>query len=732
MSTADGRPPASRQSKIRQRVSVACVLCRMKRIRCDGAEPCCGPCQQRNLTCEYQHTENKRKPPSKKFVRSLQARIELLEQELAALGRPVPCVPETSVEAVVESDTETEDGVNQPRRINPLEEISGMTARLNVSTNGELWYFGTLSNYNLLHGRLHEVSAEPLALGRAGDFSPITRFNNGQGISQELQDHLLDLYWKWQNPWNYVIHKDAFMQDYAFHRSGKYCTPLLLLAIFALAARYSDRREVRAVLTNPKTAGEIFAREAKILLQEGMETPTVPTVQAAVLLGLNAMAEDRESLGWLFVGMAMRMAFNLGLNLDCSNWVTTAHMSELDAEVRKVAWWGCYTLDKLFSLGHGRPGMTRKYDISCPKPNKCQTAEFGPWIPWSTSDQTLANAPIRIVSTSSYVIELLGIATDALDVVYAPNSELRRPELEGIITRTDIALHQFYRDIPSFLRLPVSIRMPCLPHIYQLHIQYHVIQILLHRPLIAKRRISSRVLLDSQESNTHLQTCRHSASEVTKLLRTYQDHYTLRLTPIVTVHSTFTAAIIHLMDATSTTPLIRRRGISNLRICLDALETMSLAWCWSCRAIRALRILAYEWLTPEAVRVENLARSIPSATECHLKLQPLEPTSVEQVAPTESIGAVECSDPTGPMDMETIRYEADSSFAMDPLLEDNLDWLLRTHHDYEREDTEQGAASTELNSWITSAAQSTFAVPRWDEFTAFSNVWHHLDMQPLF
>lgn len=139
----------------------------------------------------------------------------------------------------------------------------------------------------------------------------------------------------------------------------------------------------------------------------------------------------------------MRMAFNLGLNLDCSNWVTTAHISELDAEVRKVAWWGCYTLDKyvdriethhpdqtncgqltslplsrLFSLGHGRPGMTRKYDISCPKPNKCQTAEFGPWIPWSASDQTLANAPIRIVSTSSYVIELLGIATEALDVVY--------------------------------------------------------------------------------------------------------------------------------------------------------------------------------------------------------------------------------------------------------------------------------------------------------------------------
>ncbi|OGM42570.1 hypothetical protein ABOM_007965 [Aspergillus bombycis] len=722
---------ASGPSKTRQRVSVACVLCRMKRIRCDGVEPCCGPCQQRNVTCEYQHTESKRKPPSKKLVRSLQARIDLLEQELLSLGRDVPYAPENLADAGAESDRETEDDANEPHRIDPLTEISGMTARLNLTSNGELRYFGTLSNYSLLHGRIHEVSVEPLALRNACDFSPITEFNNNQGIPQELQDHLLDLYWRWQNPWNYVVHKDAFMQDYTFHRSGKYCTPLLLLAIFALAARYSDRCEVRAVLTNPKTAGESFAREAKILLQQGMEAPTVPTVQAAVLLGLNAMAEDRESLGWLFVGMAMRMAFNLGLNLDCSSWVPTAHISGLEAEVRKVAWWGCYTLDKLFSLGHGRPGMTRRCDITCPKPSKYQTAEFDPWIPWSTRDQTLANTPVRIASTSSYVSELLDIATEALYIVYAPHGELKRRELESIVTRTDLALNNFYRDLPSFLRLSGSVRTPCLPHIYQLHIQYNVIQILLHRPLIAKRRILSRVLSDSsEESNVHLQICRHAALEVTKLLRTYQDHYTLRLIPIVTVHSTFTAAIIHLMDAMSTTPIVRRRGISNLRICLDALESMSAAWCWSCRAIRALRILAYEWLTPEAVRDENLARATPSATECNFQVQSLGPSSFEPLGLAESTRGMPVSDLTGPPEVEANRYEAEYSIAMDSLLEDNLDWLIQTDHHAGGEDRGHANADAQMNPWIMSAAQCTFAVPRWDEYTTFSDVWYQPDLQP--
>lgn len=100
-----------------------------------------------------------------------------------------------------------------------------------------------------------------------------------------------------------MVHKDAFTQGYVHDRTGKYYTPLLLLAIFSVAARYSDRVEVRTTRDNPKTAGEPFARQAKELLQRAIEAPTIPTVQAAVILGPNAMAEDRESLGWLYVGL---------------------------------------------------------------------------------------------------------------------------------------------------------------------------------------------------------------------------------------------------------------------------------------------------------------------------------------------------------------------------------------------------------------------------------------------
>lgn len=40
------------------------------------------------------------------------------------------------------------------------------------------------------------------------------------------------------------------------------------------------------------------------------------------------------------------MALNLGFNLDSSAYVNAGLISQEEAEVRNIAWWGCYTLDK--------------------------------------------------------------------------------------------------------------------------------------------------------------------------------------------------------------------------------------------------------------------------------------------------------------------------------------------------------------------------------------------------
>ena len=40
------------------------------------------------------------------------------------------------------------------------------------------------------------------------------------------------------------------------------------------------------------------------------------------------------------------MAYNLGMNLDCSPWVASGKMTAQEANVRSITWWACYKLDR--------------------------------------------------------------------------------------------------------------------------------------------------------------------------------------------------------------------------------------------------------------------------------------------------------------------------------------------------------------------------------------------------
>ncbi|KAL4899072.1 fungal-specific transcription factor domain-containing protein [Aspergillus multicolor] len=600
----------------RQRVSLACEECRAKRTRCDGAQPACGSCTKKGTSCEYKHEENKRKPPSKRYVESLQAHIALLEERLVALGQTVTRLetgqPNTQLEEEIPNPaTATGESICPSR--DPIEELTRLAGRLNIGEDGRLRYFGAQSNYHLLHGPLYNETTHSVDNCQSIGLESATLLGKSVHVPRELQDHLLDLYWRWHNPGLYIIHRESFMRDYERGGVGAFCSPLLLSAVFALSSRFSDRLDVRSDPADPHSAGNHFAEQAKILLMYECEAPTTTTVQAASLLSLRWMSENKESLGWLYMGMATRMAYNLGLNLDCSEWVAAGKITEQDAQVRRITWWGCYKLDKLYCLGLGRPGTTRPSDITCLKPTIEQDVEFEPWVPPAKTghDASELGAHSRTISAMRYSCDHLSLLSTPLETLYAPGNKLTQSEAERIVAETDVAFSAFYHGLPSHLLLPSSPRVAALPHIYQLHIQFHVFQIQLHRPLIRRSKSGERGNL-SGHPDPHLKACRKSAAAMSRILRMYQYHYTLRFAPVVTVVNTFTAAVISLMDAASADVEIQRSALRNLRICVPALEDMALAWMWSRRALRAISLLAHEWLVPQAVMLSlNKTCSVP-------------------------------------------------------------------------------------------------------------------------
>ena len=122
-------------------------------------------------------------------------------------------------------------------------------------------------------------------------------------VPEELQDHLLNLFWRWQNAWQYVVHKQTFLQDRHNGIAARYHSPLLLSAILALSSRYSDRPETRTHPNDANTAGDLYQRRAKLMLHYECEAPTTSTVQAAVLIALREFAVNKEASAWLYMGM---------------------------------------------------------------------------------------------------------------------------------------------------------------------------------------------------------------------------------------------------------------------------------------------------------------------------------------------------------------------------------------------------------------------------------------------
>jgi hypothetical protein len=168
-------------------------------------------------------------------------------------------------------------------------------------------------------------------------------------LSPELCDHLLGLFWTWQNPWQYFVSPTLLLASIQTDPTSLYGTfhcPLLLATIYSLASRYSDRPEVRTDPLDPNTAGDTFLAQAKVMLQHESEAPTTRTVQAVLLLSLCEVARDNEALGFVYCGMATRMALNLGLHVDSSPCISEGLLTANEVQDRQITWWGVYMLDK--------------------------------------------------------------------------------------------------------------------------------------------------------------------------------------------------------------------------------------------------------------------------------------------------------------------------------------------------------------------------------------------------
>lgn len=117
--------------------------------------------------------------------------------------------------------------------------------------------------------------------------------SGGLLISEELRSELVDLYFKWQNPWLLVIDEEIYRKS--LKTKGRYWSPLLENCILGLGSRFTDSPEVRADPDDTNSAGQFFFERAEVYLSYELKYPSITTVQSLYLLSMLSVVSLLQS-----------------------------------------------------------------------------------------------------------------------------------------------------------------------------------------------------------------------------------------------------------------------------------------------------------------------------------------------------------------------------------------------------------------------------------------------------
>ncbi|KAF3808194.1 putative transcriptional regulatory protein [Colletotrichum gloeosporioides] len=386
--------------------------------------------------------------------------------------------------------------------------------------------------------------------------------------------HLLDLFWQWQAPHLLVIDRDLFVRhrklwdDSGGQGDRTFYTPTLLYAILSLASMISlDKGVVRYSASSGGLAGDNFATRARELLELELEHPTTTTVQTALILGFRFEAAGHASLGWMYSGMAFRIASDLRLHLDCSKSLRSGRMSSDEARLRQRVFWACHQADA-------------DDDITTSVPERqAEKVEVGGYEDCSLC-YLHASSTLSILSSKTQTM------------IYGQRNRRTPSELRSTARRLHEELWRWHRMLPQKFRWSSDESAKPSSEVLLLHMTFYFNLIMLHRPFMNHSRVATDLDVQASASFNSTTVCCEAATKITKLAFAYRNLYNVKQMPPSAIHFIFIAGTIHLM----TSRLSGKAPHEHLlQSCMEMLPELSNSYPTSEKAHRILRDMSENW-----------------------------------------------------------------------------------------------------------------------------------------
>ncbi|KAK7529010.1 fungal-specific transcription factor domain-containing protein [Phyllosticta citriasiana] len=505
-----------------------------------------------------------------------------------------------------DSDDESEDEL--------IKQISTRMGSLQLAPDGHLRYYGATSN--ILCDFPDTDHTQTRRTVRRDGRDVLEAANLDKTVDPSIEEHLISLYFAWQEPFFHVVDEKMYRIGKQEWREEKkdvaYYSEVLTNAMCAAGAAFDARYHPNFV-TWPKSLSDYFADRAKALLELEMDSPCIATVQALVILGSHEMACKRDARGWLYSGMAMRLAFDLGLHLDMSSYVRQGKISSTEAEIRRVTFWGAYIVDHLSGFYYGRPVRINNGDISVAKPTSDpSSAIMSAWVPYGlhtpmASDPSMMfQVPLELVSRAT--VELCEIMEPLGHVLYGV-SNISRQDLHLLSYKVTGQIFEWKANLQPLLQVDYQdTNTAYLPQVLLLHMLYHQFIIYIHRPYVSKTYIQP----SPPQGPGHMhaqQMCIESATAIVDLLRLYEQRYTFRRMNIQAVSIIFTTSLILIFlicskqrgsppPVTASSPSTANateNAVAYLSVCFRALEDLTQSYDSARRTREFLVALQQRW-----------------------------------------------------------------------------------------------------------------------------------------
>lgn len=404
----------------KKEMPLSCQRCRLRKVKCNFAHPC-SSCVKLGVECIQVPNDMRKKRPPANYILTMEKKIDALSKFLISMRREPAELRnhffEMNVSGIdaylsenqaadgsfsASADSHSSKSASNARTLTPESNTSN-EAQSTTPVSKIRPVYGPTSVYDNYTDHHNPRTQSQKKEGR--EVSILQSLNKDPDVL-----HCLKLFFTWQYPdHNMFVSREAFLIDFFNPKPNSlYCLLVLVYSICALGSRMSD---VDTIYSRSIS----YYNEARSFLLSNLDHPSITSVQSFLLLAFYDICNGDNSTGWMLLGDAMRMGYDLGFQLNPEVWFMKKHGSEvqpLDLAIRSRIYWGCYTADHFISLILGRPSLLKLLDASIP-----ETLDL-PELEWIDEYKYVPENVTNISDPLKNIIHLIGISDKMLNDIF--------------------------------------------------------------------------------------------------------------------------------------------------------------------------------------------------------------------------------------------------------------------------------------------------------------------------